>query len=155
MRIKKLQLLILGAMMPMAMWATPVVVITTADGNTVEVPVESRPKVLVDNGSLMVQQADGSELSFLLSECPKFRFGEQSLANELKGQNPEIRCVNRVIILNGFEANSLVTVFSVAGNLVAQGQTDSYGSLSLDLNGKDTGIYVVKTPIVTTKLIIR
>ncbi len=155
MKFKKLQMLLLGAMMPMGMLASPVVVITTTAGESVEIPVEAKPKVTMDAGLLTVEQDDGSELTFLLSECPQFRFGDSDSVEGLRDQNPVISYKNKVLHLEGFQPQILVSVFSTSGNLVCQGNTDSLGTLDLDLNGQEKGIYVVKTPIVTTKLIIK
>ncbi len=129
--------------------------ITTASGEPVFIPVESVPNVWITEGNVEVVQNDNATIVIPLSDCPRFEFADNVAVQDIDHRNASIRYANHQVILEGFKPGVRATVHSLNGMLVAVGTTDGEGNLSLDMTNVSAGTYIVSTPIINTKLVIK
>lgn len=153
--IRRLLLVIFTAMLPGLAMANLAVKITMVSGESVVIPIEETPKVSVIDGNVMVAQKNNATLEFPLADCPRFELFESSGVEDVDLPQASIRYEGGNIILSGFRPGIRTTVHTLSGMLFTSGVTDANGDLILDMQGGPAGIYIISTPSINTKLVIK
>jgi len=153
--IRKLLLILFTAMLPGISMANLSVRITSVSGESVFIPIDESPKVSVADGNVTVGQKNNATLEFPLADCPRFELCTDADIEDIQMSHASIRYESDRIILSGFQAGIRVTVHTISGMLFTSGTTDSDGNLILDMQNGPAGIYIVSTPVINTKLIIK
>ncbi len=153
--IRKLLLVLFTAMLPGLSMASLSVKITTVSGESVVIPITETPKVSVVDGNVQVGQNNNATLEFPLADCPRFELGDFVSVENLDMSLASIRYAEGQIFLTGFRPGIRATVHTLSGMLFTSGVTDSNGNLVLDMQGGLPGIYIVSTPSINTKLVIK
>ncbi len=153
--IRRSLVILLAAMLPGLVMANLAVKITTVSGDSVVIPIEEAPKVSVIDGKVMVGQTSNVTLEFPLEDWPRFELGNFSGVDNLDGRQPTIKYENGQILLSGFRPDTRAAVHDLSGLLICSGTTDADGCLSLDMTASSAGIYIISTPSINTKLVIK
>lgn len=153
--IRKLLLILFTAILPGISMASLQVRITMVSGESVVIPIEETPKVSVADGNVMVGQKNNATLEFPLADCPRFELCDGSEVSGLDTPPASISYQDGLIKMVGFRPGIRAAVHTLSGMLVASGITDSTGSLTLDMGSLNSGIYIISTPSINTKLVIK
>lgn len=142
-------------MLPGITMANLCVKITMTSGESVLIPLEETPKVSVADGNVMVAQKNNAVLEFPLADCPRFELYENTGVETTEASSQTISYEDGVIKLAGFRPGIRAAVHTISGIHVISGITDLNGSLSLDMGRITPGIYIISTPSINSKLVIK
>lgn len=124
-------------------------------GADVIILLDNRPKVTFDKNDLVVA-TQTRMVNYPAEEVLKFTYLDK---DELPAHIDNVSFSGMVfsfddgkLLVQHLNPNAAVTVCAVDGRILASGQSDAQGRVSLPLPEVPGGVYVVKTPSVTFKL---
>lgn len=129
---------------------------------TVAIALQDEPVITFDNGNLVVKSA-ADTLSVPLQGV-KYGFETRKAFNPTTGistitvpgavsQEPQFAFGNGEV--SGLRAGARVTVYQINGQMVSSAVADSEGKVSLNLGNLPKGIFIIKTPTKSIKIINR
>ena len=124
-------------------------------GADVIILLDGRPNVTFDNNDLVIA-TQTRMVNYPAEEVLKFTYLDK---DELPAHIDNVSFSGMVfsfddgkLLVQHLNPNAAVTVCAVDGRILASGQSDAQGRVSLPLPEVPGGVYVVKTPSVTFKL---
>lgn len=132
--------------------------ILLTNGKTIEFTLNQKPVIKYGTATVTLTYNTGS-LEYNMTDIQRVTMGDKSAtgiddikADKAKG---DLRYANGTFNLNGFEANSPVTVYDLSGRQVQAYRVNSDGSLSFSVATLPAGTYIVKAKSITYKFIKR
>lgn len=132
--------------------------ILLTNGKTIEFTLNQKPVIKYGTATVTLTYDTGS-LEYNMTDIQRVTMGDKSAtgiddikADKAKG---DLRYANGTFNLNGFEANSPVTVYDLSGRQVQAYRVNSDGSLSFSVATLPAGTYIVKAKSITYKFIKR
>lgn len=150
--MKKLLLSLTILLAPLVAWAEAGFYVTTTSGNRVSFVFSEQPVWTYEGENLVVSTLDSS-IEFPMSEVDLIYFDDAISTSLTDVRSDEmIRIVHDGIELSGFAANTIVIVHNLQGRQMGSYHTDAAGSLNLNLDGFDQGIYIIQANKSTIKI---
>lgn len=128
---------------------------------TVAIALQDNPVVTLDNGNLVVVSANDT-LSVPLSGV-SYAFETRKAENPTTGINdiavpgrtaePQFAFANGTV--SGLKAGAKITVYQIGGQVVKSIAADNEGKAELNLSNLPKGIFIIKTPTKSIKIINR
>lgn len=125
-------------------------VIQKADGTVVTFELSERPQLYFQGSSIVIKTAT-KEVE--LSSDVKFdvNFSDATTAIEAMTADSRPRLEAGMMILSGEKPQSAVSVYTLSGRLCTQTQTDAQGRAVISLDALTNGIYLIQTTTTTHK----
>ena len=122
-------------------------------GADVIILLDERPKVIFDNNDLVIA-TQTRMVNYPAEEVLKFTYLDELPVHvdNVTFSGMVLSFDDGKLMVQHLAPNTAVTVCSVDGRLLASGQSDAQGRVSLTLPEVPGGVYVVQTPSVTFKL---
>ena len=132
--------------------------ILLTNGQSIEFTLNQKPIIMY--GTTTVTITNNSEtIEYQMTDIQQVTMGDKSAtgiddikADKAKG---DMRYADGTFSLNGFEANSPVSVYDLSGRLVQTHRVSGDGSLSFSVATLSAGTYIVKAKSITYKFIKR
>ena len=122
-------------------------------GADVIILLDERPKVTFDKNDLVIA-TQTRMVNYPAEEVLKFTYLDELPVHvdNVTFSGMVFSFDDNKLMVQHLEPNAAVTVCAVDGRILASGQSDAQGRVSLTLPEVPGGVYVVKTPSVTFKL---
>lgn len=122
-------------------------------GADVIILLDERPKVIFDNNDLVIA-TQTRMVNYPAEEVLKFTYLDELPVHvdNVTQSGMVFSFDDNKLLVQHLDPNAVVTVCAVDGRILASGQSDAQGRVSLPLPEVPGGVYVVKTPSVTFKL---
>ena len=122
-------------------------------GADVIILLDERPKVTFDNNDLVIA-TQTRMVNYPAEEVLKFTYLDELPVHvdNVTQSGMVFSFDDNKLMVQHLAPNAAVTVCAVNGRILASGQSDAQGRVSLPLPEVPGGVYVVKTPSVTFKL---
>lgn len=122
-------------------------------GADVIILLDERPKVTFDNNDLVIA-TQTRVVNYPAEEVLKFTYLDELPAHvdNVTQSDMVFSFDDNKLMVQHLDPNAAVTVCAVDGRILASGQSDAQGRVSLTLPEVPGGVYVVKTPSVTFKV---
>lgn len=113
--------------------------------------------VITYSGAKLLVNTDKASAEFNIPEVEKYYFLKEQTASKLieDGDKAVVWATGGKLSIRNGGANQTVQVFSVQGKLTNTYQTDSQGTLDIDLSQAGKGVVLIKISSTTVKLIIK
>ena len=128
------------------------------NGKTIEFTLNQKPIIKYGTATVTLTYNTGS-LEYQMTDIQRVTMGDRSATGiddiqtgKAKG---DMRYAGGTFSLNGFEANSPVSVYDLSGRLVQTHRVSGDGSLSFSVATLPAGTYIVKAKSITYKFIKR
>lgn len=133
-------------------------VVWTNSGETFSYPLSERPKVTQTTSSLVLTTTQ-TEVEYPKDDVWKFTLQEiediETLNVNIFNDNHSIFQRNNIVCISNLRPGAVVCVHSVSGILHSSHEISEIGSLTIDLSGFSSGIYILSTENITYKIIKR
>lgn len=128
------------------------VVVETIEGERMEYLLSDNPRIVHHDG-LVTLTTNMLKVDLPTASVLKVYFSN-STTNIRKAKTAEgvINWQENTVVLIGFTANELVSLYSSDGRKLWQQATDGNGQFSISLNSLSQGIYIIKTNHQTLKI---
>lgn len=122
-------------------------------GADVIILLDERPKVTFDNNDLVIA-TQTRMVNYPAEEVLKFTYLDELPVHvdNVTQSGMVFSFDDNKLMVQHLDPNAAVTVCAVDGRILASGQSDAQGRVSMPLPEVPGGVYVVKTPSVTFKL---
>lgn len=152
--MKGIVVMLLGAAMSFAASAAEVcLVITRTDASEVRFALSVSPKITYSGGELVVNES--AWYTFAIDDVKNYTFKESTptRVEEENGSKVTLRRDGDVLVVSGLEKDAVVTVMSMAGNVVAKAHANAEGVAVIDLGGAGAGVYALNAGELKVKVI--
>lgn len=152
----KLMMVALGVLLSidaMAQDHVSCVYLTLKGGGVIAFAVNEHPKIEY-HGPKAEFSSEKLTVEYDVSDVEKITFGHQ-LADGIKSQKVDSEAIishEGCVSFIGFEAGSMVMVYSLSGTLVDSKRIPKNGGLSIDTSAYPSGVYIFKNNRLTYKL---
>jgi len=119
------------------------ILITTADGTTMEYLIDENSEISFEQSNLVVKTSD-AVLTYDLSQMEQLRYGTRAIYDNSGSGVLKVGS----LLLHGQDENALVEVTDSNGRAVSQ----YTGSGSISLDNEPSGLYLISTPSQTIKI---
>ena len=120
-------------------------VVETTNGERLEYLLSDLPRIIYED-SMVTLTTNTAVVEFRPDDINKIYLTESITAiNDCKSSAGSFYLSNDQILLSGFTANEVVTLYSVDGLQLWSGSVHANGHLIISLEHLSTGIYIIKT----------
>lgn len=120
-------------------------VVETTNGERLEYMLKDLPRIIYDD-SMVTLTTNTIIVEFHPEEILKIYLTESATAiNDCKSPDGSFSICHDQVLLSGFAANEVVTLFSADGHQLWRETILDNGRLTLSLNQLSTGLYIIKT----------
>ena len=120
-------------------------VVETTNGERLEYMLKDLPRIIYDN-SMVTLTTNTTIIEFHPEEILKIFLTEPITAiNDCKSLDGSFSLCHDQVLLSGFAANEVITLFSADGHQLWRETIHDNGRLTISLNQLSTGLYIIKT----------
>lgn len=129
------------------------------DGTVTSIPLEGLPTLTydVDNG-VITCRASNNEVTFSMADIHKYTLEAEELSSTAirslqEDDGNTIQNSGEGLSFDGFRSNTIISVYTVGGQLVSSCRTDILGHSSLSMSDWAKGVYIIKAGNKTYKIL--
>lgn len=136
----------------------------TSKEDYVEFPFIDKPVIELNNGFYRVSSKN-YEIEYKVDDVIELTLVDKSLINNNNipsnittlYNKSGVKCIytNDKIIVSGLRKNDIIDVITINGTIVDTLRADSDGSCVFDIENADIRIYIIRTPYITFKILVR
>ena len=127
-------------------------VLETADKGKTEVALDKQPNISCSGGELKVTAGGEEVLSTSLANVTNFYFTSASTRiDETVGAKPSLQKGH--VYMTNLKAGDSISIYGADGRLAGQQTVSADGRVDVDLTTLTKGVYIVKTPTTSIKVI--
>lgn len=127
------------------------------EGSFVSFPLQERPRIVTDvRNNEIVCITSKQEVSFSLDEVHKYTLetdSESASVENITSDNSSFSKEANSLGFENFKPGSHVYVYTLDGMVVGSYNINEEGSLTISMEGWNTGVYIIKTDSVTYKVV--
>ena len=124
-----------------------------ADGTTITIALTEHPTIYFEGNNIVIRTNSGGEYSLSPSQEFKANFSESTSGIETVLKERHLSLEGDYLVLSGQKAGVKVLVYTIGGRLTTESSTDANGHAVVDLNALPKGVYLIKTPSLTQKIL--
>ena len=127
-------------------------VLETIDKGKTEIALEKQPNISCSGGELKVTAGGEEVLSTSLANVKNFYFKSAVTSiDEIEGTKPSLQKGH--VYMTNLKAGDSISVYDADGRLAGQQTVSADGRVDVDLTTLNKGVYIVKTPTTSIKII--
>lgn len=121
------------------------VVVETTNGERLEYLLSDLPRIIYED-SMVTLTTNTTIVEFRPDDILKIYLSESTTAiNDCKSSDGSFSICHDQVLLSGFTANEIVTLYSADGHQLWCRTIHNNGCLTISLNQLSTGLYIIKT----------
>ena len=123
-----------------------------ADGTTITIALTEHPTIYFEGNAIVIRTNSGGEYNLSPNQEFKVNFSETISGIETLLKERKFSMKGDCLVLSGQKAGESIRIYTIGGHLTTETRTDSDGHAVVDLSALPKGIYLIKTPSITQKI---
>lgn len=128
-------------------------VVQQVDGTTLTIALSEHPTIYFEGDQIILRTNSGAEYNFSPSQELQMDFSETLTAIDEALKQRQLSVKGNYLVLSNAPKGAAVRLYTIGGRLSLEAVADADGYAVVDLSSLPKGIYVIKTPSSTQKII--